>query len=77
MVSPAQEEPQLGVEMGAVPGRTFQTPNFLTDSLIFGKQSLLNLLFCLWLISRAPKWLSLFLTILSQILGRDLLEETY
>lgn len=36
MVSPAQEEPQLGVEMGAVLGRTFQTPTFLTHSLVFG-----------------------------------------
>lgn len=60
MVSPAQEEPQLGVEMGAAPGRTFQTSNFLTHSLVFGEPSLLNVLFCLWLISRAPKWLYSF-----------------
>ena len=50
MVSPTQEEPQLGVGMEAVPGRTLQTPNFLTHSLVFGEQILLNLLFCLWLI---------------------------
>lgn len=36
MVSPTQEEPELGVGMGAVPGRTLQTLNFLTHSLVFG-----------------------------------------
>lgn len=40
--------------MPAIPG---QTPTFLTQSPVFHEQKLLNLLFCLGLIFRAPKWL--------------------
>lgn len=72
MVSPTQEEPELGVGMRAVPGRTLQTPNFLTHSLVFGDKFFSICCFAFgWLISRAPKWLFLFLNILSQILGRE------